>query len=382
MLYRHLTESLESYCAKLTITLIASQGAEFVVDSGLADIALDFLDPAHAHIKPATTFVCMGEEICKLSHPASSGYMPISTYIPFWTLQWQMDASSDTRDAMLLFTILRYANNWGPLAKALIERTDKTQAQLAETPLKFKTAIKYKWEPYSPYAFHGSALEFFAQCGSLRYREFHFFMNLAGASLSTDRATALLHAYSTNRCLSGERAGEGLFQRLLKLGADPNGGDYVTTPLQHVVATCDFEGAKMLLDIGADVNGLGDPAGVKKRYGTKLRGLEGKSPLFICYHNRRPRTNQKGHLRREIAHLLLQHGGKSLSRQEDGKVAEEPAAESKLLRPFGDKHDGWFSDHSSEQGGDSSDMDSGESEDGNGGSDDRIDHSGDKVEDT
>lgn len=288
---------------------------------------------------------------------------------------------------MLLLVILLYADHFEPLVRALFNRSEKTPAQLSETPLKFQIARYFSWTTYrdSRYNCNDSPVQFFAQFGDWRRREVEFLSKFPGVLSSVHQATDILHAYSTAHHHGWDGGGDCFLQRLLTLGADPNSSGYAITPLQQAVAVFDFEGVELLLDAGADANGLGVPGGIVKSYSTVLGGLEGNSPLYICYHNRHSLKSHfndiRAPARRKIATLLIKHGAKAITRQVDGSVVEEPETESKLLRPYDDKHDGWFSDRSSEDTDESWETPREEPGDVSEDSDDRSDQSGDKAQD-
>ena len=370
IVFHNLTGSLASYCAWSAFFYASGRVVEFKSHPGLVDLVLNLLNPSHTHFEPITELVRRVQEWLQIMHALKG--RKLREDLPFWSLQWQTEPISSTRDAMLLLTVLLCVQDFEPLATALIDRTDKTPVQLCETPLKFQMARYFDWFSWRcpKYTSQDSTIEVFAQLGTGHYGQLRFLLNLPGVPSSADQATSILHVYSTVHQHSEEIDGDCILQRLLKLGADPNGGGYTTTPLQQAVAVYDFEGVELLLDAGAEVNGLGNPGGIMKKYVTRIHGLEDKSPLYICYHHRQCgrsgffNSQVHGRRRRKIAHLLIQHGAKSLIRQKNGSVVEEAPTESKLLRPYAEQghRDEWFSDRSSDH--DEMDTNSEDSEDG------------------
>jgi hypothetical protein len=76
-----------------------------------------------------------------------------------------------------------------------------------------------------------------------------------------------------------------ILSKLLQLGANANGSRYKVTPLQIAVERNDFEGVKVLLEAGADLNGTGDGGEMEWERGTYLyifNELYGLSLLKVC----------------------------------------------------------------------------------------------------
>jgi hypothetical protein len=92
---------------------------------------------------------------------------------------------------------------------------------------------------------------------------------------------------------------------------------YRVTPLQIAVASRDFEGAKILLEAGADPNGTGDSGGIEWKEGSLLarfNHLGRVNPLRICrefkiiYNGYGKKEREKAST--NINAILLQYGAK------------------------------------------------------------------------
>jgi hypothetical protein len=76
-----------------------------------------------------------------------------------------------------------------------------------------------------------------------------------------------------------------LLSRLLELGANINKSGSWVTPLQIAVGCFDLVGVKLLLEAGADPNGIGDSSGIEwNDYSLlgRFKHLHATSPLTIC----------------------------------------------------------------------------------------------------
>jgi hypothetical protein len=202
---------------------------------------------------------------------------------------------------------LFYVNWTCELARKLLESIDLKEVM--QTHLEGK--IHSLWDIDSTFDFEGTVIELFAHSASHTPHPFRTLLEQGGQYI--DASTVLLSLISSRIHIRPNTPDDCLLSQLLELGANVNKSGFWVTPLQIAVAWFDLAVVKMLLEAGADPNGIGDSNGTEWNDNSLLgqfKDLHAASPLRIC------RFSSYGFvdMREEIAAELLQYGAKDFGR--------------------------------------------------------------------
>jgi hypothetical protein len=229
----------------------------------------------------------------------------------FWDIVWKNPPKST--DAALLISLLQLDESC-ELAERFLEKINMQEVLQTQLNLNIQLS-EPNWDyDAKRYEFEGSIIELFAPWRFGGPGRFTLLLE-KGAKLF-DPSLALLSFVGSHEH-SKELDDYCPLSRLLQLGATANVLGYRVTPLQIAVASSDFEGVKILLEGGADPNGIGDSGGIEWKEHTLLarfNHLGGIYPLRICrefgclYDGWGPERGEAVHTR--INEILLQYGAK------------------------------------------------------------------------
>ena len=298
MLVQALSQNISSYCVISALILMRMDQSDDLVN----DLALTILDPSSSHY----TMLISGLK----SFIPDSGWFENFSFIylhstcMFWKRTWC--SPPHNLKAVHLMNALLYFNQYPILAKKVLECSDGK--------VLLNTRFHFRWDLQpndSGFVFDGNVIELFAQLG-LHRKAFAFLLEMAETVESLSRVLLLHLGFHDHQYCVSELVCEGCpIQLLLRMGADLNGTDYVTTPLQIAAWCGDLSAVDQLLKAGADPNSTGNHKG--KFWGLEtlqedFNDLLGDSPLTIY------RDNHSGELESaqddvaQIEKLLLQHG--------------------------------------------------------------------------
>jgi hypothetical protein len=354
-----LTGNFRSYCAAMSVLVVRWTHAGTGLLE-LSDLVFTLLDPSQGRLQHILHLIF---------HLADAPIPDYEWYIhdcyDIWTLSWERELNPATRNAMLLFLIFIIPINLAP-AKDFIQRAAETLGFLHE-PLRFRMNLPLlKIEGHRDqrlHEFHGPMAELFAQC----LYSCCLLNMLLDLDPNVPDPTRLLYSYleSAREMLHRwmdpcDECRGGLLQRIVNLGADPNGVGYATTPLHIAIVTCRYDRVGLLLRAGADPNRIGSPLGIRFRQlnDRDYHRLDGLSALFICQGDLetlyRHYVYEYPHQLDEnkaievewprIQALLVQHGARSFSQHPEHNIPASipagippPAASSAEIIP--DKDD-------------------------------------------
>jgi hypothetical protein len=312
-IYHNLTNNFRSYCAVTAIFNISSHPSEIISRQALSEHVFDILRSSGPHAELILKFLGIGERYLALVSANGDRHELTPLDADFTSLVWKSVGSTSEalEDAMLLFSILLLMNKFEPLANGLFQIT-RQRLGFIHTPLRFTISVFFV-----SCSFDGRMIEFFSEiCEFFIDRELRMRF-LLDQDTTLPNPTAVLFAYLGRRPrdrFERRKSDPQLLNRLLKLGADPNGAGYTLTPLQLAAVGFDFVAVETLLRAEADPNRLGDPDSV--RWSSMFydhQVYEGLSPLFICQDESK-RDDLKDERRAlMIEALLLQYGAKSFA---------------------------------------------------------------------
>jgi hypothetical protein len=156
---------------------------------------------------------------------------------------------------------------------------EKSSKEFLQARLTFNKTTYSRGE-CADYDFDGTIIEVFAQMEEVQPRIFQLLLD-CGSGLFDPSKVLLFYIGSHRDCDCGKHCP---LERLLQLGADPNLKGYLLTSLQIAVVSRDFEGARRLLEAGADPNDTGDSNGITWENNTlmgQFNHLRNASPLHV-----------------------------------------------------------------------------------------------------
>ena len=297
------------YCVVSALLSLRKWGSEISQQDTLSTLAIDLLDPS----KPNFPILHAAAWQIEASTELLFSVNDMGGENRFWTLRWNSHPT-DTNAVLLLNILLLTFQCDGSLAlaKKLLQR--QHTYDFLQTRLNF-TSTEWVLDKFiehdtgfgfhgKEFIFHGSIIEVFAHWSSVN--EEIFTLLLEYSTRLSDPSKVLFICIGFHDHCYAEPC---VVERLLELGADPNGIGYRITPLQTAVAGSDFEAVSILLKAGADPNDTGNPDGIVWEEGTPMNKwfsyLHNASPLSIC----RQEEDEK------IEEILLQYGAEELSGQ-------------------------------------------------------------------
>jgi hypothetical protein len=302
-------EDFNSYSVVSSILIVRDWGRDLSKQDDLRTLAFNLLDPSKPHFRDFDAAASNFEEALGMF----SDWI-IFTPEQFWDIIWEVPPKST--DAALLISLLQLDESC-ELAKRLLEEINVQEVM--QTPLNLNIEV---WEELDAGTkrcdFEGSIIELFALLAA--YRRFsrpeQFRLLLEEGAGFFDPSIVLLSFVGSHEHLE-DCDNYCSLSRLLQYGATANVLGYRVTPLQIAVATRDFEGAKTLLEAGADPNGNGDSGGIQWKENTflaRFNHLGGVNPLRICrefeiiYDRYEPEEREGAATM--IDEILLQYGAK------------------------------------------------------------------------
>ena len=249
---------------------------------GLFALVSKLLDPADASFHK----MCM---VCESARNAADRF-DIEFLDPvhwFWKIERLSDNPSTKAWTLLNLLILMNSNDNCVLARQYLEENEDK----GFLRCRLKMRRPRFWHPRSVIDYHEkldvfdhSIIEVFALVADYKASKLNFLLDYGTGYF--DPTTVLLfyiarHGRRYGHSHGGQRCP---LERLLELGGDPNPNGSWVTPLQIAVVSYDSIATKMLLEAGADVNGIGDIRAVRWEEDSvmsQFNHLHAASPLYI-----------------------------------------------------------------------------------------------------
>ncbi|KAF2803858.1 uncharacterized protein BDZ99DRAFT_546446 [Mytilinidion resinicola] len=272
-----------TFCNIASLNGLEDHGKELAEDANLVDLMFKLLDTSQPHFQKFAD-ILHNREIAD-----QTGYYGD---FPFWDITWNSPPS--TSGIAPLISLLTWIDGFedpkpigGALevAKKFMRKVDIKALLESVVDVGF---LEKEFKEHFQFQFQGSIVEYFACFGySETHRAFWFLMEHAADFINPSQALLTLLS-SHIECVHHDRNGDSEencpLARILQLGASTNVPGYKVTPLQIAVNCLDLVGVKILLEAGADVNGIGDGKGVDWNEGTSMsifNRLHGMRPLEI-----------------------------------------------------------------------------------------------------
>lgn len=302
-----MVEDFNTYCVVSALLSLRNWPIEISQQDALSTLAFDLLDPS----KPNFQILCAAVSQLHGSNFNFSRYKWLEENY-FWALKWNSYPTSNDAVHFLHISLMaldpgRRSTDPLALAKEFLQRKDTYN--FLQTQLNFTSKVHFLIGFLSVCDFHASVIEVLAQISSADNRIFNLVLEYSTGLFDPSKVLPLCIGFHYHRFCVGSCAVE----RLLELGADPNGKVYRVTPLQIAVSCLDFEGVSMLLKARAEPNDTGNKDGVFGGENTIMRWfnhLDNASPLRI-YRRFKPiryTTTRRLTLKYRIEQILLQYG--------------------------------------------------------------------------
>jgi hypothetical protein len=297
-------ENFSTYSAASSIISLRKWGSAISKEDDSSRLAFHTLDPSMPH------FQYLEAIAGKLEHRDLFTDSGIEYPQQFWKLCWKTPA--ENTKASLLINLL-YLDLTCELAKKLLESINLEEVMQTRLEIGIQTwHLPESGDEYD-FDFEGTVIELFAQLAMDKPHPFRILLE-QGAQYIDPSAVFLSFISSHRHGTENTCEDYCLLSQLLQLGANVNESEFWVTPLQVAVARFDLAGVKVLLEAGADPNGIGDGNGTEWNDHSLLgrfNHLCAVRPLSIC------RQEEGGHDwsgtyyyddREEIEAELLQYG--------------------------------------------------------------------------
>ncbi|KAK5653029.1 hypothetical protein OQA88_9315 [Cercophora sp. LCS_1] len=212
-------------------------------------------------------------------------------HVSFWESDWDDPPAVEART----FLNLCWVDETMEVARSFLEERDERSREIilrGQISLRHVSRGPSKSLPgYSYRSFRGTTVELLAQLGGdlvplnplIDLAAGYF--NSSHLLMSAIWAHMVMHGHSPSGNCPQPPYSQCPLERLLDLGADPNGKGYRITPLQIAAAVRDIKTIRLLLDAGAELDNRGDEDGFFREGDTELgRGLirlQGMTPAEI-----------------------------------------------------------------------------------------------------
>lgn len=306
-IYDALEEDFDLYSILSSILVVQHWGSKLFTDATLCKLTFALFDMTKPHFGDFRTATeCIDIVTQMLSdHDCNCPEK-------FWKLRWtQPPGNTEVQTLLNIMLTEEMGNN--ELARKFIQSIHAGSWLQSSFALEIELGnLKDAAEESSWYKFEGTIVELSALLYTQLPGPLDLFFEVAVGSFDPSRVLLSFlgghdhEAYNDcNECC--------FLQRLLQLGADPNGHGYRICPLQIATVTWDLEAVEVLLEAGADPNHNGDREGYVWDEGTVLalfNDVLDQSPLNIaetmdCIF-KDERADREAQLK--IVALLHQHG--------------------------------------------------------------------------
>lgn len=320
-------EDFKTYCIAMSISALGKLGDELSKDEESRELAFNLLNASNTHFPYFKKVVIL---LIDESQDFDVEYLEnIAAGI---TLKKIWRNLSRGTDAALLTSLLLVDETFelAEIFTRQINIQETLQTQLVIDSIEVKSHGFRGFPISSDHKFRGSIIELFAQMYGNFPEQFHFLLELGINGLDLSIALLGLAGTHYHDDCSQNNDYYCAISRLLQLGAKVNDSRHVITPLQIATSLHDVGGVKVLLEAGADPNGIGNSGGIQWESGTFLDSLIGDDldgglrPLEICRNIRRHFTQERDGAISKIETMLIQYGGEPLSENgNDEYIMEE-----------------------------------------------------------
>ncbi|KAK3989991.1 hypothetical protein QBC44DRAFT_308097 [Cladorrhinum sp. PSN332] len=281
-----LYNNFDRYCFQIFVQFL--QDGDVGLDPELTELALDLLDSSKPHFESMKSFARRALQFVSMNPGAA---VALTRTIPFWTTAFLSRPRFDVAEK--LGYIMQTNMQTGLLSTFLKLLENPAEALGSEIHLGFESAGFHRYyldihsRPtswFQSFTFRGNVLEFYAQL-PLRELETHralkSCLDLSVGRFDPSRIMLLYVGRHEHHNLSrrGSRACIAceILKLLLQLGTISRVPGFSVSCLQIAVSMLDVEGVKLLFDVGADPNDVGDLDGTIGIAKTArcLRGIPG-----------------------------------------------------------------------------------------------------------
>ena len=309
---RGLMSDFALYCATSSILYVLLRDDDICASKRLFNLTKEFFHPLKPHFNDMAL-------VKTTINRFTDTFDNASVYAKFFNVgSWPSQTAPDTHIFFCFLLLGVIEKEIPPLAKKMLEEGDvkdllvsRLTLTVAAGPFRADTVPKGTPEVYE---FEGTILELFAQFPGAW--PFQPLLDYALEYVDPSRILILhmashYHQDCNDACT---------LEKLLHTGANANIKGYRVMPLQIATLCLDFDGAKMLLEAGADPNNTGDANGVQWSATSilcRFNFLHKLSPLYICRNPesiiklgqfKYPRIADDAPVLRNIESLLIQYG--------------------------------------------------------------------------
>ena len=293
-----------TYCVVSALFSLCKWPIKISQQDALSTLAFDLLDPS----KPNFHILCAAASQLQRANIELFHQYRWRQESFFWAFEWRWYPMDDNDAVHFLHISLmalgpgRFSTDPLALAKKFLQRKDAYN--FLRTQLDFTSSASFPDD--SRYNFYGSVIEVLAQLGLMDNRMINLVLEYSTRLFDPSKVLLLCIGFHNHKSCVGSCAVE----RLLELGADPNGTGYRVTPLQIAVYYYDFAGVSMLLKAGAEPNYTGNKDGVFWGGNTIMNRFDhhrNDFPLRICKRVALLK-NYRHDEKEQIEKILLQYG--------------------------------------------------------------------------
>lgn len=295
-------ENFHYYCVLSSTLCVRCWGREFSLCDDLRALSFELLDPSKRHfenLKADGASIEIGTKL--FSHNE------ISPAEQFWNIHW-LEPPPNHHIYQLLN--LLYADKSCQVARVFLRGINIEDILQTNLNLDIEIWRLIYLQDTNRYKFRGNIVELGALLISSAPNWLPLFLEVGAGCFDP---TTILPSCIGWHYPSGDNR---IVSHLLELGATPNISRYKVQPLQMAAATWDFDGVKLLLERGADPNGIGQSQTMLALF----RSLQGKSPLHIirsrvCFCHEFFKMGRLGAPER-IEALLTQYGAREFTQND------------------------------------------------------------------